>query len=95
LLQFLGGAEPSPAIAAAIHGRCELLEVKCLHCNHTALVDPAELIWPREKPVHTLRGILFCRPCRDTYGKKRRPDLVGLRSKEKPPAPARRAKIER
>jgi hypothetical protein len=94
-LQFIGGPEdPSPAIAAAIHGGHELLEVKCRHCNHSELVDLTELIWPREKPVHTLKGVLFCQPCRSTYGRKRRPDLLGLRRREKPqpPAPARRAR---
>jgi len=93
-LQFIGGAEdPSPSIDAAIHGGCELLEVKCRYCSHGELVDLSEVIWPRDKPVHTLRGKLFCRPCRETYGKTRRPDLLGLRMREKPSpaAPARRA----
>jgi hypothetical protein len=46
-LQFIGGAaEPSPSIADAIHGGCELLEVQCGHCNHADLIDLTELIWP-------------------------------------------------
>jgi hypothetical protein len=83
--QFIGGPEdPSPSIVDAIHGGCELLEVQCRHCNHADMVDLTELIWPREKPVHSLRGLLYCTPCRRHYGKKRRPDLVGLRMRDIP-----------
>jgi hypothetical protein len=33
--QFIGGpAEPSPRIADAIAGGCELLEVRCRRCSH-------------------------------------------------------------
>jgi hypothetical protein len=42
------------------------------------------VIWPREKPVHTLRGVMYCGPCKRERGKKRRPDLVGLRARENP-----------
>jgi hypothetical protein len=94
-LQFIGGSdEPSPAIADAIHGGCELLEVECRHCNHAELVELTELVWPRAKPVHSLRNVLFCRPCRATYGKKRRPYLLGLRAKDTPP-PGGRARRHR
>jgi hypothetical protein len=96
-LQFIGGAEdPSPSIATAIHGGCELLEVQCRHCNHTDLVDLTEVIWPREKPVHTLKVLLYCGRCRTEHGTKRRPDLVGLRVRPEPepsgPARAMRTK---
>ena len=96
-LQFIGGAEePSPAIANAIHGGCEMLEVQCRHCNHTELVDLILLIWPREKPVHSLRPVLFCRPCQQNSGLKRRPDLVALRVRENqdPAAPAARRRAK-
>src|SRR5712671_1657568 len=53
--QFIGGpAEPSPKIAEAIAAGCELLEVRCRRCGHGSLVDLTEVVWPREKPVHTL-----------------------------------------
>nr|WP_311538551.1 hypothetical protein [uncultured Bradyrhizobium sp.] len=84
-LQFIGGpADPSPSIADALHGMCELLEVKCRHCNHNDLVDLALVIWPREKPIHTLRRALYCSRCSRVHGKKRRPDLIGLRTRETP-----------
>src|SRR6266849_5282733 len=48
--QFIGGpAEPSPRIADAIAGGCELLEVRCRRCSHESLIDLAEVVWPREK----------------------------------------------
>jgi len=38
--QFIGGpAEPSPRIADAIAGGCELLEVRCRRCSHESLID--------------------------------------------------------
>lgn len=94
-LQFIGGAEnPSPSIAAAIHGGHPLLEVQCRHCNHSDVVDLALVIWPREKEVASLRQALFCRRCQATYGSKRRPDLVGLRRRDEP-APAGPAAAKR
>lgn len=89
--QFIGGPdEPSPAIAAALHGGCELLEVQCRHCKHTQTVDLTEVIWPRERPVHTLRKALYCQRCMKEDGRKRRPDLLALRARETagPTAPA-------
>jgi hypothetical protein len=84
-LQFIGGPEePSPPIAHALHAGCELLEVQCRHCNHADLVDLADVIWPRERPVHTLRRALYCRRCQTEYGTKRRPFLLGLRVRQKP-----------
>jgi hypothetical protein len=53
-LQFIGGdASPSPLIADAIHGRRELLEVQCRHCNHTDTIDLTLAIWPRANQIHT------------------------------------------
>lgn len=93
--QFIGGDEaPSPLIADAIHGGCELLEVQCRHCNHTEVIDLTLVTWPRSEPVHSLRRALYCRRCMAEYQKKRRPDLVGLRERPKPDpaAPARAAR---
>jgi hypothetical protein len=92
-LQFIGGdAAPSPRIEDAIHGGCEVLEVQCRHCNHTDMIDLTLSIWPRSEQVHTLRGVLYCRRCMAEHGKKRRPDLVGLRERPEPDptAPAQR-----
>jgi hypothetical protein len=94
ILQFIGGdAAPSPVIAHALLGGCELLEVQCRHCNHTELIDLTLSIWPRTAQVHTLRGVLFCRPCMTRDRKKRRPDLVALRIRnhdDNAPAAAKR-----
>src|SRR5258705_10308825 len=69
--QFIGGpAEPSPRIADAIAGGCELLEVRCRRCSHESLIDLTEVVWPREKPVHTLANVLRCQACKDE-GKSR------------------------
>jgi hypothetical protein len=89
--QFLGGPdEPSPTIAQALHGGLELLEVQCPHCNHTELVDLALVIWPRERPIHTLRRALYCAECLKRSERTRRPDLIGLRVRPSndPPSPA-------
>jgi hypothetical protein len=76
---FLGGPDqPSPSIG------CELLEVRCRHCNHAQTVDLADVIWPRERPIHTIQRALYCRKCDKGHGKKRRPDLLGLRLREEP-----------
>jgi len=82
---FLGGQDqPSPSIAAALHGGYELLEVQCRHCNHAQTIDLALVIWPPERPVHTIRKALYCAKCEKGYGKKRRPDLIGLRTRNEP-----------
>jgi hypothetical protein len=82
---FLGGSDqPSPSIANALHGGYELLEVQCRYCNHAHTVDLALVIWPRERPVHTMRRALYCARCEKGHGKKRRPDLVGLRLRKEP-----------
>ena len=73
--QFIGGpAEPSPRIADAIAGGCELLEVRCRRCSHESLIDLTEVVWPREKPVHALANVLRCQACKDER-KKPQPDL--------------------
>ena len=82
---FIGGPDqPSPSIAHALHGGYELLEVQCRHCNHTQTVDLALVIWPRERPVHTIRRALYCAKFEKGHGKKRRPDLIGLRPRKEP-----------
>jgi hypothetical protein len=58
--------------------------VQCRHCSHTELVDLTLVIWPRDKPIHTLRGVMYCGPCKRERGRKCRPDLVGLRTRESP-----------
>ena len=84
-LQFIGGDEaPSPVIAHCIHGGRELLEVQCRQCNQTQMIDLTPSIWPRDNQVHTLRRVLYCKRCEKEYGKKRRPDLVGLRQRPGP-----------
>ena len=81
-LQFIGGDEdPSPVIAHCIQGGRELLEVQCRQCNQTQMIDLTLSIWPRGNQVHTLRRVLYCKRCLAEYGKKRRPDLVGLRER--------------
>jgi DNA-binding transcriptional regulator YdaS (Cro superfamily) len=90
--QFIGGdAAPSPTIAEAIAAGRELLEVRCRRCGHESLVDLTEVIWPRERGVHTLSKALRCQACRDERNKAR-PDLVALRPRDvpDPAAPARR-----
>jgi len=71
-----------------------MLEVQCRHCNHTDMVDLAEVVWPRSRPVHTLRRVLFCAKCRKRSERKRRPDLIGLRARPSndPPTVAARKK---
>ena len=79
-----GNDEPSPTIADALHGGHELLEVQCRPYNHAHLVDLALVIWPRERPVHTLRRIHYCAKCLKRSQKKRRPDVIGLRFRQQP-----------
>jgi len=77
--QFLGGdADPSPQIRHAVAAGCTLLEARCPQCRTTRYVNLTEVIWPRDKSVHTLRGVLYCEPCRAASGRKLRPDLVAL-----------------
>ena len=88
---FLAGPDqPSPRIADPLHGGYPLLEVQCRHCNHAQTVDLAEVIWPRERPVHTIRKALYCAKCEKGHGKKRRPGLIGLRLRNEsdPSSPA-------
>lgn len=38
--QFIeGDVEPSPTIAQALHGGCDLLDVKCKRCGHESMVE--------------------------------------------------------
>jgi hypothetical protein len=83
--QFIGGPnEPSPTIAQAIHGGCELLEVRCQRCHHTDDIDLTLSVWPRSRPVHTLRNVLVCGKCLEIWKKKRRPELVALKPRPLP-----------
>ena len=76
---FLGGdIEPSPRICDAVNAGVTLLEVKCGSCRISRIVDLAEVIWPREKPLHTLRPKLFCQPCLQATRRKIRPVLIRL-----------------
>ncbi|WP_051396874.1 hypothetical protein [Bradyrhizobium elkanii] len=88
--QFIGGnADPSPAIAAAVQARYTLLEVKCGTCGRSERVYLPDLVWPSDKPIHTLAKVLFCRPCRAATGATRRPNLVALCMPSEPtPSPA-------
>jgi hypothetical protein len=94
--QFLGGdADPSPQIWHAVAAGCTLLEARCPQCRTTRYVNLTEVIWPRDKSVHTLRGVLYCEPCRAASGRKLRPDLVALcmpAPTDHPPVAARAAK---
>ena len=92
--QFIGGdAAPSPTIADAIHGGCELLEVRCKKCGHGDSVNLSDVVWPRDNPVHTLDRALGCRQCKTEGRTKSRPDLIALRMREQPDlAPRSQAK---
>jgi hypothetical protein len=87
--QFIGGpAEPSPAIGHVIDAGCTTLEVECRACRHRDRVNLRDLVWPKDKPVHTLANVLFCRPCRESSGATRRPNLVALFLPSEPLPPA-------
>jgi hypothetical protein len=96
--QFIGGdAAPSPAIADALSAGYELIEVRCKRCGHEDRIDLTEVVWPREKPVHSLGRALACKPCQQNGRPKQRPDLVALlcRPEPEPSAPAQRRSQER
>jgi len=84
----------SPTIAAAIAGGFPLLEVRCEHCKHTEMIDLALVVQPRDRQVALMRNFLYCSPCQRKLGRKRRPDLIGLRPTPdpQPAAPGRRSK---
>jgi hypothetical protein len=68
-------------------------KVRCRRCSHESLIDLTEVVWPREKPVHTLAKFCDAKPAR-TSGKKPQPDLVALRPRHPvgdPPVAKRRA----
>lgn len=74
--QFIGGdIVPSPTIADAIHGGCELLEVRCKKCRRGDSVDLTDVVWPRDNPVHMLDRALGCRQCKTERRVDFRPDL--------------------
>lgn len=88
--QFIGGdANPSPTIAAAIDAGCIFLCVECRACRHSDRVNLTDVVWSREKEIHTLRKALICKNCR-TKG----PRLTGLETRrpdfEPPKAAARK-----
>lgn len=86
--QFIGGdVEPSPTIAAAIDAGYILLRVECRACGHGDRINLAEVIWPREKPVHTLTKALVCKRCQREGEPKRRPNLMGLERLPEPDPP--------
>jgi hypothetical protein len=91
--QFIGGGDaPSLTIEATIAGRRSLPEARCKHCRHTATIDLSLVIWPRERQVHTIR--LHCSECKRNSGRKRRPELMGLRPAGNP-EPAAPSEAER
>jgi hypothetical protein len=66
--QFCGGPEdPSPTIEQALNGAYERLEVQCWGCNHADTLDLAVVVWPRSRPVHTLKRALYCAKCLKDY----------------------------
>jgi hypothetical protein len=92
---FIGELDhASPTIGAAIAGGYLLLEVRCEHCKHTEMIDLTLVVQPRDRQVALMRDYLYCGPCQRTLGKKRRPDLIGLRPVEdpQPAAPSQRRK---
>jgi hypothetical protein len=92
---FIGEVDhQSPTIKAALAGGYSLLEVRCDHCKHTEIIDLALVVQPRERQVALMRNYLYCSPCQRTLGKKRRPDLIGLRpiGDPQPAGPSRRAR---
>jgi hypothetical protein len=77
--QFIGGdADPSPQIQHTINAGCTLLEVQCGQCRDTRRINLRDVIWPRDKPVHTLRRALYCQPCFGVTRRKFRPNLIAL-----------------
>lgn len=92
--QFVGGpAAPSPSIDSVIVAGFTLLEISCRACGHTERVDLRTLRLPRLEPVpvHDLADMLFCLPCRNMTGHKRRPNLVMLIDTTSPKPGASRA----
>jgi hypothetical protein len=96
--QFIGGpAEPSPSIAQALNAGRDLLEVRCRRCNHGDYIALADLVLPRERPVHTLAKVLACQPCSRNGRPKQRPDLVALieQPANDPAGPAKAARAQK
>ncbi|MET4477974.1 hypothetical protein [Bradyrhizobium sp. F1.13.3] len=90
---FIGELDhASPTIKAAIAGGFPLLEVRCEHCKHFEIIDLSLVVQPRDRQVALMRNFLYCGRCQRSLGKKRRPDLIGLRQNgdPRPAAPSRR-----
>lgn len=87
---FIGGdLGPSPTLQAAIDCGCVMLRVECRACSHADKVDLREVVWPREKQVHTLERVLRCRTCKAQGNGKSRPSLMGLDTLEPEPTGGR------
>jgi hypothetical protein len=41
-------------------------------------INLQDVIWPRDKPIDTLRRALYCQPCFDAARRKFRPNLIAL-----------------
>lgn len=89
--QFIGGdVEPSPTIAQAIGSDCVFLQVECGACTHSHSVNLEDVIWPRDKPIHTLGKALVCGSC----GRKRS-NLTGLIARDPDDSQPMRARKRR
>ncbi len=94
--QFIGGdAAPSPTIAVAILGGCDLLDVQCTRCGRAETVDLTQLIWPRDNAIHTLERVLRCQRCKRESRPKARTNLLGLRMRTPPDPETPRAALRR
>lgn len=79
--RFIGGDDdPSPRIRDAIAAGVTILRVKCAQCRAERDVNLRDVIWPSDKPIHTLQPKLYCIPCNTANGRKVRPMLIGLYS---------------
>jgi hypothetical protein len=91
--QFIGGdLEPSPTIEQAIDADCPMLIVECRTCGHGDRIDLADVVFPRDRPIHVLSRKLECRQCKREGYPKRRPNLIGLDTRPHQPSPKTMAK---
>ncbi|CAM5400457.1 hypothetical protein AFEL58S_02027 [Afipia felis] len=92
---FIGGeVGPSPTLQVALDCGCVLLRVECRGCGHARAVDLREVIWPRDKQVHTLERVLRCTTCASQGNRKVRPNLMGFDTIE-PDPDDRRSRVAR
>jgi hypothetical protein len=82
---------PSRRYRARIDAGFELLEVACKRCGRSELVDLPLVIWPRDKPVHTLEKPLRCQRCKE-MGRRSQTNLVSLQPRRPPDTQARNAR---